>query len=165
MKKLIIIISLILFCLQFSCSNETYIPEINQEEIISDIRVDIKGAIKYPGVYIVPSSALLQDVIIIAGGLLDTADSNMINMVLPLYDNQMINIPFKTNSSNTGNLININIATINELTSLPGIGEAKAKNIISYREKNGSFKSIDEIKNVSGIGEDVFNKIKTYITV
>jgi competence protein ComEA len=62
-------------------------------------------------------------------------------------------------------LININTAGINELMTLSGVGEAKAKAIIEYREKNGSFKSIEDIKNVSGIGEAAYQKIKDYITV
>ena len=69
------------------------------------------------------------------------------------------------NSSVSSNLININLASIEELTTLPGIGESKAQNIINYREENGYFKTIDEIKNVNGIGEATFDQLKKYITV
>ena len=165
--RLNLILILILICCFFicSCENNTYISSVEESENSTDIRVDIKGAVKYPGVYIIPSNYLMQDLIMTAGGLLDTANCDMINMVLPLSDNQMINIPFLQNENNKNLLININTATILDLTSLPNIGEAKANSIIKYREEHGSFKSIEEIKNVSGIGSDVFNKIKAYITV
>ena len=62
-------------------------------------------------------------------------------------------------------LININTATLEQLQTLPKVGESKAKNIISYREKNNGFKTIEEIKNVSGIGDSIFDQIKDYITI
>ena len=164
MKKIILIISILL--LLTSCSEKTYFSEeTDEKEIVSDIRVDIKGAVKFPGVYIVPSTFLVKDIINVAGGLLDNADYNSINMVMPLFDNQMLNIPYISNLNSPQTLININVATATELTSLPGIGISKANNIIEYRNKNGVFRQIEDIKNVSGIGEDVFNKIKAYITV
>ena len=165
MMKVIIVFLMFYSIFLLGCQTETYIS--NDEEIVvtTDIRVDIKGAVRYPGVYIIPSDYLLKDLIFTAGGLLDTANSNMINMVLPLSDNQMINIPFSVDINNEIKLVNINVATLSDLTSLPNIGETKAENIIKYREEHGSFKSIEEIKNVSGIGNDVFDKIKAYITV
>lgn len=78
-------------------------------------------------------------------------------------DNSNNIVEDQTNSSN--NLININTATLEELTKLPGIGESKAQAIIEYRNTNGNFNSIEDIKNVSGIGEAAFDKIKDYITV
>ena len=70
-----------------------------------------------------------------------------------------------TDDINNSSLVNINTATKEELMTLPSIGEAKALDIISYREKNGNFKSIEEIKNVSGIGDSIYAKIETYITI
>ena len=67
------------------------------------------------------------------------------------------------NDNNT--IININNASINELTTLPGIGDEKAKKIVEYRETNGLFNSIDDIKNISGIGDSIFDKIKEFITI
>lgn len=166
MRKYLLIIFICLnLMFVISCEQETYIYEEVEKTTITDIRIDIKGAVKYPGVYLVPSNYLMKDLIKDAGGLLENADVNKINMVLPLFDNQMINIPYLSNEHSNNELININTSTVEELTSLPGIGESKALNIIKYREENGGFKNIEEIKNVSGIGEDVFSKIKTYITV
>ena len=73
----------------------------------------------------------------------------------------------KTNESdnNTSKLININTAGVSELISIPGIGEAKANSIISYRKEKGLFKSIEDIKEVSGIGTSLYEKIKEYITI
>ena len=72
-----------------------------------------------------------------------------------------------TNSidSSDNNIININIASIDELTTLPGIGEEKAKKIVEYRDTNGLFSSIEDIKNISGIGDNIFDKIKELITI
>lgn len=70
-----------------------------------------------------------------------------------------------TNQNNLGKLISINTGTIEELITLPGIGESKAENIIKYREENGAFKAIEEIINVSGIGDAAYQKIKDFITI
>ena len=74
-------------------------------------------------------------------------------------------IDVSVDESKQEDLISINTASINELTSISGIGESKAKAIIEYREKNGNFEKIEDVKNVSGIGESLFEKIKDYITI
>ena len=84
-----------------------------------------------------------------------------VSIILPQEnDNQII-----STEDNTSNLVNINTASLSELMSLSGIGEAKAKSIISYRETNGNFASIEDIKNVSGISDNLYEKIKDYITI
>lgn len=75
------------------------------------------------------------------------------------------NVTYEDKNNITYEIININKASLNDLTKLPGIGEAIASKIISYRNDKGNFNSIDDIKNVSGIGEAKFNKIKKYIEV
>ena len=81
----------------------------------------------------------------------------------------MITIPYKieneSNNNDSSGLININTASVNELCTLPGIGTSKANNIVNYRNSNGYFITIEDIKKVSGIGEELFNKIKAYICV
>ena len=122
----------------------------------------------------------MEDLINKAGGLNENADINSINRAEKLKNHQLIIIPDNSNHENTNvnvnilrsnkdnlssNLININTADEKELDSLPGVGPSKAKDIIRYREEKGEFKSIEDIKNVKGIGESSFEKLKDKITV
>ena len=104
------------------------------------------------------------------------ADLSKINLSLILKDEQKLLVPFKIsseelvaeniyNKSSKSSTISINYSGVGELETLPGIGPAMAQKIVSYREENGYFNSIEEIKNVSGIGEAKYNKIKDYISV
>lgn len=168
------------------------------------IKVDIKGAVKNPGVYEISSNKRVIDVISLAGGLSNNANTNYVNlstklkdeMVIWIYTNDDIsklelekssvkymvkecNCPVVDNTTCLNNkndkddskdssddkLVDINKASLEDLTKLSGIGEGKAQQIIEYRNKNGNFKTIDDIKNVSGIGEALYNKIKTNIKV
>ena len=175
----------------------------NKEINSTKIMVDIKGAVKKPGVYEVNSNYRVIDVIKKAGGLNSNANTNYINLSSKVSDEMVIwiytkneidklkleqsstkymiescNCPVVDNTTclnsnnNTSNktdtsnkLVNINTSSLEELLSITGIGESKAKNIIDYRTKNGNFKSKEDIMNVSGIGEALYNKIKDYITV
>ena len=135
--------------------------------------VEIKGAVKYPGVYIFDHSpVLVYEVIDMAGGLTSIANTDDINLAMALEPNQSITISSNSSTksyvSNIGDTkvkININTANKETLKTIPGIGDTKANNIIAYRKKNGFFKSIDDIKNVDGIGDAIFESIKEYITV
>ena len=107
-----------------------------------------------------------------AGGLTALAASDVINMAAPLTDGQHIHIPTKeiflqeqSNSASSGDLVNINTADAERLATLKGIGPALAQRIIEYREQNGAFKSIDEIKNVRGIGDKKFAAFKDKISI
>ena len=151
---------------------------------------DIKGAVANPGVYSIESNKRVIDAIKMAGGLLDNSDTTNINlskyvtdeMVIVIYTkeeleqiNNSIDYSFndayqdynnsKNKSSDNNNLININSASLEELKTLPGIGDTKAKSIIDYRESNGKFNSIEDIQNVKGIGSSLYEKIKNNITV
>lgn len=175
--------------------------QINNKEPESLCSIDIKGAIKKPGVYEANCNSIVNDIIKLAGGLTDSADTSVINlakkitneMVIIIYtkdevknsnivknvvkivekeckcpniqNDGCLNTDIKEDITNTNNIININSATMKELQKISGIGEAKAKAIITYREKNGKFKSITDIMNVDGIREKFFNQIKDYITV
>lgn len=144
-----------------------------------EIVVEIKGEVKNPNIYKLNENSIIEDLINKAGGLTEFADISKINRAEKLQDHIAIVIPNKNdpNSQNTlsssvsasstqGNsLVNLNTATDTELQSLPGVGPSKAKSIIEYREKNGGFKSIDEIKNIKGIGESSFEKLKDKITI
>lgn len=183
--------------------NQVVINEVEKVEVdLKDdlVYVDIKGAVKKPGVYKINSDKKIIDVITMAGGLMENANTDNINlsrkvtdeMVIIIYTNEevknsnivdtvikvidkecvcpniqndgCINTEINDSITNVNKTININTATLEELMSINGLGEAKAKAIIKYREENGYFKIIDDLLNVSGIGEALFEKIKEYIT-
>lgn len=183
--------------------NQVVINEVEKVEVdLKDdlVYVDIKGAVKKPGVYKINSDKKIIDVITMAGGLMENANTDIINlskkvtdeMVIIIYTNEevknsnivdtvikvidkecvcpniqndgCINTEINDSITNVNKTININTATLEELMSINGLGEAKAKAIIKYREENGYFKIIDDLLNVSGIGEALFEKIKEYIT-
>ena len=178
---------------------ETKVKKVFKEEVNTNIKVEVKGAINNPGVYELDSDSRVIDAINMAGGLREDANTSVINlskkltdeMVIIIYTNDEIynyetskikteyvyieveNCPDKVNDacineyqeeSNNNGLVNINTASIEELTSLPGIGESKAKTIIEYRNRE-KFNKIEDIQNISGIGSSLFEKIKDHITV
>lgn len=186
----------------------------NVKEEIPTFFVEIKGAVKSPGVYEMNSNNIINDLIKVAGGFTKNAYTNNINLsrkvsnelVVYIYNkteykktkivevvkpcecatydignctdnfsSEIIasdkdtvfdkNEPSKSDTNTETILININTTSANELIKLSGIGEAKANDIINYRTSNGNFKTIEDIKNVSGIGDALFAKIKDNITV
>ena len=190
--------------------DELLINDQNIESKVSnDIKVNIKGAVVNPGVYSFSSGERVIDAIEKSGGLLETADTSVINLSKNLFDEMVIviytydevqsmkgnniliqyverecNCPeltndaclisgdinnadnnLKDNNVNSYNKVSINTATVEQLQTLSGIGESKAKAIIKYREEHGNFTKIEDIMNVSGIGEKVFEKIKDNLTV
>lgn len=161
-------------------------PNINTSEMELDtnsttIKVHVCGAVLKPGVYTLSLSARICDAVVAAGGFLDTAAVDYVNQAQKVLDEEQIYIPTQkevselpriakksldgTNADpSKSELVNINKATREELMTLPGLGEAKADMIIKYRESNGPFLSIEDIKNISGIKEGVFSKISDLIT-
>ncbi len=145
----------------------------------SEIVVYVNGAVVSPGVYRLESGDRIYQAIDKAGGLTSQAETDDINMAETLVDAQNIHImtqkeyeaKSKVNNEGAGaksedsDLVNINTAGEDELMKLTGIGETKAKAIIVYREEKGRFSNIEDIKNVSGIGESTFLNIKLQITV
>jgi len=143
------------------------------------IVVHITGAVPRPGVYALPEGARVQDIISAAGGFLAEADKENINLARILEDGEMLDIPYAEGFSpviptpiqdiilpgSDSDLININTASSFELESLPGIGPTTAGKIITYRDENGPFVSIEDIINVSGIGPGTYERIKDLITV
>lgn len=171
MRKLIIVLLMFMCFFNSSCDDNSYIINntVPNFETSNMLIIDLKGAIRIPNIYTVKEGTILYDLITLAGGLDSNADISNINLALTLHENQMIMIPFKKevsdNLETTSDKININTATLDELCTLPGIGTSKATNIINYRNSNGYFIKIDDIKKVSGISEGLFNKIKEYICV
>lgn len=148
----------------------------NDEKVdVPMIFVEIKGEVLKPDVYELQEGSIVKDLIEEAGGLTEEADISNINRAKKLQNHELIvihNINDKDTAPvlneiviESNGLININLADINELQKITGIGQVKAESIIEYREKNGGFKSIDEVKNVDGIGEKTFEKIKEKITL
>lgn len=170
LKLLVVFFSIVSLCFLSSCEEDISFVSggIVMNNSNEDIIVNIKGAVMFPGVYSVKENSLLIDVVNLAGGLVDNADVNNINFAMTVSNNQMIVIPITLEedaSVKEETLININTSSVSELTILPGIGEVKAQNIVDYRNKNGMFTSVDQLKNVSGISETLFNKIKTMVTL
>lgn len=135
------------------------------------IYVSVMGDVKEPGVYIMPEGSRVYEALNAAGGIVPPGDINGVDLVNVLKDGARVYVPgaASQNGEKTGTgeagAININLASESDLTKIPGIGPAKAKTIVSYREKNGPFSSIEDIMNISGIKEGTFEKIKDYITV
>ena len=136
------------------------------------IYVDISGQVENPGVYIVSDGTRLFEVIEKAGGLLKDAEMNQINRAEIVTDGQKIIIPAKGEEiavsgggTPSGGLININTADSTALQEIPGVGPATAEKIIAYRTENGRFATKEDIKNVSGIGDKTYEKMKDKITV
>ena len=137
------------------------------------VNVFVSGQVKTPAVVKLEDNGDLRlvDAVNAAGGLTDFADTEIVNLAEPLLDGQHIHIPtkeivFQENlSGRNENLININTADETELQKIKGVGSAIAKRIIDFREQNGNFESIEDIKKVRGIGEKTFEKMKDSITV
>ena len=125
----------------------------------------ICGAVNSPGVYPISKNMTIYDLIELAGGLRCNANLVGISLSEEVVDQMKIIIPFKDGIDAGSSLINLNVAGVGELTTLKGIGKSKAEAIINYRKQNGGFKSINELLNISGIGDGIFNQIKDYITV
>lgn len=153
--------------------------EANATKSTSEVKVHVVGAVATAGVYTLPADARVDDAVRAAGATAD-ADLSQLNLAQKLSDGQKITVPkmgeaapaqATTDVSNTSNaatpdvIININTASLDELQNLPNIGEVRAEAIIAYREEHGGFKTIEELQEVSGIGEKTFEKLKAYVTV
>ncbi|NLL62076.1 MAG: hypothetical protein GX240_04725 [Candidatus Atribacteria bacterium] len=166
---------------QENLSIQQNVADTSQEEIYI---IHIAGAVKQPGVYQISSGERIIDVVKMAGGALEKAHLDMVNLAAPIHDGQKIIIPFipeerkgelsgmaeqgltmpEFNYDANSGLININSATARELESLPGIGPVLAERILEFRKNNGIFRRIEDIKGVSGIGQKRFDAIKEMIT-
>lgn len=141
------------------------------------ICVYVCGAVNHPGIAELPAGARVYQAVEYCGGLTKEADEKSLNHAAILEDGMQVTVLTKTEAESASMLqeneansagegkININHATAEELKTLPGIGDAKAADIIQYREQTGDFQSIEEIKNISGIKDAVFEKIKDKISV
>ena len=142
-----------------------------------EIVVEIKGEINKPNIYWLDEDGIIEDLIKEAGGLTDLADVSKINRAEKLKNHQSIIVPNKndeksasvssvvTAGANKDGIVNINTATESELDTLPGIGPARARDIIKYREEKGGFNTVEDLKNIKGIGDKSFEDLKDKVTV
>ena len=142
------------------------------------ITVDVKGAVKSPGIYDLPVGSRVNDAVQKAGGLTEQADSKSLNLAQKVSDEALVYVPSKgeesasqqtasgtDSSTSKEKKVNLNKASLEELKQVKGLGGKRAQDIIDHREANGKFKSVDELKKVSGIGAKTIEKLKDYVTV
>lgn len=156
--------------------------EVQKEpEVIEDtvIKVDIKGAVSHEGVYIAAEGDRIEDIVKKAGGLTDDANPESINLAQRVEDQMVIYVmkkgeepkveisgqPGAAQKETEGGKININSASETELQEITGIGPSKASAIVQYREEQGPFSAIEDLMNISGIGEKTFEKMKDQVTI
>jgi len=153
--------------------------EVKEEPLEQDlITVDVKGAVKSPGIYDLPVGSRVNDAVQKAGGLTEQADGKSLNLAQKVSDEALVYVPTKgeeATSQQTGSRtasstskekkVNLNKASLEELKQVKGLGGKRAQDIIDHRESNGKFKSVDELKKVSGIGAKTIEKLKDYVTV
>ena len=148
-----------------------------EESVKQDlITVDVKGAVKAPGLYDLPVGSRINDAVQKAGGLTDNADSKSINLAQKISDEALVYVPTKgedtsqatqSNASNSkeNKKVNLNKASLEELKQVKGLGAKRAQDIIDHRDSNGKFKSVDDLKKISGFGAKTIEKLKDYVTV
>ena len=151
-------------------------PEKINNDVAEDIAsgecaVYVSGAVRKPGIYRYQGTARVCDAIEAVGGLKENAASGSLNLARTLEDGEQICVltdreaaRAETKARDSGGKVNINTATEAELMTLPGIGEAKAALIVGYREEHGKFSKIEDLMQISGIKEGIFQKIKNNIT-
>ena len=168
-------------------SEKNIISEKNTEEEEDIIVIHITGEVKKPGVVKIKQGSRIEDVISAAGGLTENGDITNVNLAYVVEDGMKIRIPSdnegngsedyitedsgkgiimsEEGSDSSSSIVNINTANETELEQLPGIGPSISRKIVEYRNKNGKYKSIEDIKNVTGIGDSKYEKIKDFIKV
>ena len=166
--------------------NRQDVTTVEKNQETEQIVVYINGQVKKPGVYKLSKNSRLYQVVDMAGGMTKNAKKEALNLAETVVDSQNIHVMSKReykrsvsknsfqedseiseakNDSGKSGLIDINTATKETLTTLPGVGESKAASIITYREENGQFSTIEDIKKVSGIGDATYDNLKDLITV
>ena len=156
-------------------SSET--EQTTEEKQDKLLYIYVCGQVQNPGVYTLPDGSRMYDVFLLAGGFTKDAATDYWNQARLLKDGEMIYVPSKgevtehlfeqdiTGKTNESDKVNINTASKEELMTLPGIGETKALAILAYRQENGPFSSLEELKQVEGIKDAVFSKVKGHIEI
>lgn len=147
-----------------------------QEVEATTILVDVKGAVVQEGLYELPIGSRVNDAIKAAGGLLETAEKTSVNLAQKLADEAVVYVASQgetppalttnlTAAPASGGKVNLNTADLSQLQTISGIGAKRAQDIIDYRESKGGFTSVDDLKNVSGIGDKTLEKIREEVRV
>ncbi|WP_282022878.1 helix-hairpin-helix domain-containing protein [Priestia flexa] len=160
---------------QESSSSTRDVPQ--KDSTSTQIVVDVKGEVQKPGVYELEAGLRVQDAVERASGITKEADMNQVNLATKVADEMVIYIPAigqepqvpvasggSVEKSDSG-VVNLNTATLEDLQTLNGIGPSKAQAILTYREENGPFKTVEDLLQVSGIGEKSLEKIKAEIAI
>ncbi len=179
--KICFIICVIMLCSGCTDDSLDYVSIVNEAsgtkenqdmpenvDYYDSITVHICGEVYFPGVYTVYNGSRIYEVVRQAGGFTEYADTVAVNQAKEVSDGEQIVIPSvyeAKEETDAAGLIDINKANEALLCTIPGIGAARAKQIIEYREKNGDFEKIEDIMKISGIKEGMFEKIAPYITV
>lgn len=169
--------------LEQTSSSSELVEETSTEasKELSQLVVDVKGAVEKPGLYTLEVGSRVNDAVEAAGGLTSQADPKSINLAQKLSDEAVIYVASKdenisvvasttassamSQEEKNTSLVNLNTATEADLQTISGIGAKRAADIIAYREANGGFKSVDDLNNVSGIGDKTMESIRPYVTV
>ncbi|MCP3764297.1 helix-hairpin-helix domain-containing protein [Domibacillus sp. A3M-37] len=147
-----------------------------------EVAIDVKGAVSMPGIYMMSSDERVNDAINKAGGLTEQAEAAAVNLAQKVQDEMVIYVPAKgeevpavqtmpvpsagsAGGTEQSSVININTADSTALQELPGIGESKAQAIIDFRETDGPFTAVEDLKNISGIGDKTFEKLAPLIKI
>jgi competence protein ComEA len=163
--------------LEAASTNENMTVSPRTVENGNKLVVYVTGAVNSPGVIELPEGSRIVDAVNKCGGMNESADTENINLAQKITDAAQIKIPIRSENTNTvslsdgksnsidNNRVNINTADESVLDTLPGIGPAMAKRIVEYRQNQGNFQSIDDLKKVRGIGEAKYIKLKDKITI
>jgi competence protein ComEA len=134
------------------------------------IQVSVVGAVQSPGVYTLPPGSRVESAVKSAGGMTALAKIDEVNLAGFLRDGQQVFVPSRAETSVTlapserQGLVDLNKASLQDLMSLPGIGETRAQDILDYRKQIGRFTNIEQLMNVKGIGQSTFDNLKSYVT-
>lgn len=151
----IVLLVLVVYLLNYNwqpIQKEDYIPSV--------LTAEIKGAVNQPGVYEIKKDTSIADLIEMADGCVENADLSSLNLNHQVLNQSVLVIPLIKEGK-----VSLNSATLEELMTIKGVGESKAKLIIEYRETNHGFKTIEEIMNIKGIGEKTFEKMKDQLAL
>lgn len=133
----------------------------------ANVFVHVSGEVINPGIYQLPANSRLFDAVFAAGGFTDQAQADSVNLARPINDGEQIKVAkigeISVQSDQSQSTISLNSATLNQLDQLPGIGATLAQRIIDWREQNGGFSRISDLRKVSGIGPKLYESIKTLV--